>query len=70
MDFQKCCSICIGNTELVEQFNRLTGHKLGAKRTPFEMAIDKACGYDPDKEAIKDFCEFVFQFIWIHLVAG
>lgn len=66
MTFEECCIKCVGNKELVDQFNRLTGHKLGMsmKRTPVERIIDKSCGYNQDTEAFPDFCRFVEQFVW------
>jgi hypothetical protein len=32
------------------------------------MEIDKACGYDPDMEAMPDFISFVFNYVWLPLI--
>lgn len=68
MTFEECCCECVSNKELVEQFNRLTGNKLGVRRTPIEITIDKACKYDPDQEAFPAFCAFVLDFVWTPLL--
>jgi len=41
MTFIDACKECISTKDFVEQWNRLTGHKLGVPRTGIEMAIDK-----------------------------
>lgn len=48
MSFEQCALYCAGNMELVKEFNRLSGCHLGERRTPIDIAIDGACGYDPD----------------------
>lgn len=50
MSFEQCALYCAGNMELVKGFNRLSGCHLGERRTPIDIAIDGACGYDPDRE--------------------
>lgn len=55
MSFEQCALYCAGNTELVKEFNRLSGCHLGEHRTPIDIAIDSACGYDPDREAMPQF---------------
>lgn len=69
MNFEECCIECFKNNELVKQFNKLTGNKLGVNRTPFEKMIDKSCNYNPDEEAFSAFCNFVLEFIWIPLIS-
>jgi hypothetical protein len=69
MSFEECCTECIGNDELVQQFNRLTNHSIGVHRTPVQIVIDNACNYDPDKEAFHDFCQFVYGFVWMPLIS-
>ena len=68
MNFIDACKECISNDDFVYHWNRLTGHKLGEKRPPIVMAIDEACGYDPDMEAMPDFVDFVYKYIWLPLV--
>jgi hypothetical protein len=67
LTFTDCCFECIKNAEFVKEFNRLTGYKLGQKRTGMEVAIDKACGYDPNKEALPVFVAFVYEYVWSRL---
>ena len=69
MNFEDCLMACAGNRELVSEFNRLSGFHLGETRTPIEVQIDTACGYDPDQEAILHFLDFIFEFIWLPLLA-
>ena len=67
MTFAEVCAECLANDELVKEWNRLTGHQLGVPRSPVEIAIDKASGYDPDTEAMPDFVDFVFECVWVPL---
>lgn len=64
MTFIECVALCAGNQELVQEFNRLTGLHMGEKRSGIDLAIDEACGHDPDKEAFPAFIEFVEECIW------
>lgn len=68
MTFEECCSECLNNKYLVDEFNRLTNSGIGLKRNDIIMAIDKACGYDPNKEDMPKFVAFVYNFIWIPMV--
>lgn len=65
MDFVGCCKVCVSNAEFVKQFNRITGNHLGERRNSIEIAIDQVCGYDPDKSSMRDFCAFVFEYVWV-----
>lgn len=67
MTFQECCAVCLDNQEFLTQFNRLTGNHIGEERTGIEIEVDKACGYDPNRDGMEDFCKFVFEFIWLPL---
>jgi hypothetical protein len=67
MTFNEVCAECISNDALVKQFNRLTGYRLGISKAPIITAIDKACGYDPDAEAIPAFVDFIWNYIWVPL---
>jgi hypothetical protein len=70
MTFQDVCQECLETPGLVKEWNRLTGHHLGEKRDPIIVTIDKACGYNPDEAAMPDFLAFVYECIWLPLVAG
>jgi hypothetical protein len=67
MTFEDTCKFCLECKELVREWNRLTGHKLRVSRSPIIMAIDRACGYDPHTEAMAEFVDFVYEFIWLPL---
>jgi len=54
MTLAECIIQSAENKELTEQFNRLTGHKLGTT----EFAGKN------DVEAFEDFCQFVIKYIW------
>jgi len=43
---------------------------MGEDRNGFAQAIDKVCGYDPDKEAFQAFIQFVDECVWAPLVGG
>jgi hypothetical protein len=66
MTFIECLQECIKNKDLVSEFNRLTDSKLGVDtRSPIDKAIDNACGYDEQKEYMRKFIDFMYEFIWI-----
>jgi hypothetical protein len=67
MTFSEVCAECLANDELVREWNRLTRHRLGVSRPPAVQMTDKACGYDPDKDAMPDFISFVWGYIWLPL---
>lgn len=61
---------CLSNREFVAQFNRLSGCQLlrSEKRTPLEMAIDNACGYDGERdEDWLKWTEFIMDTVWARL---
>jgi hypothetical protein len=68
MIFSEVCAECLANDDLVREWNRLTGHRLGVSRLPIVQMIDKACGYNPDEKAMPDFISFVWNYIWLPLV--
>jgi hypothetical protein len=65
LTFFELCEECLKNDALVREWNRLFGYKLGVERSPAVMAVDQACGYDPDKEAMPHFVDFVYEYIWL-----
>lgn len=64
MTFEECCLECIKNEDLIKEFNRLSGCHLGKPRKPLDIAIDKACGYDPVREDLQKFTAFVYEYVW------
>lgn len=66
--FQECCAMCLDNKELVKEFNRLKGLHLGERRSGIAIAIDDACGYNPDAIAIPEFVDFVYNYVWLPVV--
>ena len=67
-DFINVCSICLDNDEFVNEFCRLKGLKRPDKRSPIEIQIDNACGYNADKDFMKQFTDFVREFVYIPLL--
>jgi len=67
MTFKECCSVCLSDKDFVREWNRLTGNKLCVSCTPIEMAIDKACGYNPDEKAMPEFISFIWEYIYLPL---
>lgn len=67
-DFINVCSLCLDNDNLVNEFCRLKGLKRPDKRNPIEVQIDNACGYDASMEFMRQFTDFVREFIYIPLL--
>lgn len=67
-DFINVCSLCLDNDDLVNEFCRLKGMKRPDKRSPIEVQIDNACGYDPSMDFMRQFTYFVREFIYIPLL--
>lgn len=65
MDFELVCQECIKNDELVNEFCRLKGIKRPDKRSPIEIQIDRACGFDANRQFVEEFAKFCFEFIYI-----
>lgn len=65
MDFEEVCQECLKNDELVNEFCRLKCIKRPDRRSPIEIAIDKACEYDANKEFIKEFTDFVMNYVYL-----
>ena len=68
-DFIGVCSLCLDNDDLVDEFCRLKGLKRSDKRSPIEIQIDNACGYDADMDFMKQFTDFVREFVYIPLLS-
>ena len=67
-DFISVCGICLDNDELVNEFCRLKNLKRPDRRSPIEIQIDNACGYDEGVDFMRQFTEFVREFIYIPLL--
>ena len=67
-DFINVCSICLDNNDFVNEFCRLKGLKRPDKRSPIEVQIDNSCGYDAGKDFMKQFTDFVREFVYIPLL--
>ena len=67
-DFINVCSICLDNNDLVNEFCRLKGLKRPDTRGPIEIQIDNACGYDAGMDFMRQFTDFVREFIYIPLL--
>ena len=59
---------CLNNDDLVNEFCKLKGIKHPTNRSPIEIQIDQVCGYDANRELIKEFAQFVFEFICMPLI--
>ena len=61
------------NEELMREYRRLYGSRLGAKPLPrsgIEMLVDKATGHDPnamDEEEALSFIAWVREYVWDRL---
>lgn len=74
MTFEDCLRRAMLDTDLVAQFNRLTGCTLGVdERKPIERMIDAESGYQEvlDQKAsdeMEQFASFVFMYVYLPLV--
>lgn len=74
MTFYECLMECAGNQDLVDQFNRLTGRKVGVAdiRSPLDRMIDKASGYEETltlkcEDDLRAFIDFCYEAVWARL---
>lgn len=67
-DFIKVCSLCLDDENLVNEFCRLKGLKRPDKRSPIEIQIDNACHYDAGMEFMRQFIDFVMEFVYVPLL--
>lgn len=72
--FATCLKAALDSQEPVDQFDRLNGNQLSAvaKRSPLEILVDQASGYDVEIEAMMQqtslaFIAFVYEFIYLRL---
>lgn len=67
-DFINVCSLCLDNDDLVNEFCRLKGLKRPDKRSPIEIWIDNVCEYDVGMDFMRQFTDFVREFVYISLL--
>ena len=71
MTFTECVMVCAGQTGLVREFDRLSGHNLSGRkpRSGIEVMIDEATGYGKarEDEACVDFLNFVWECVWTRI---
>lgn len=67
-DFVKVCKLCLEDENLVNEFCRLKGIKRPDRRSPIEIQIDNACKYDAGMEFMKQFTDFVREFVYVPLL--
>ncbi len=67
-DFINVCRICLDNDDLVNEFCRLKSTKRPDKRSPIEVQIDNACRYNAGMDFMRQFTEFVREFIYVPLL--
>ena len=63
-DFLQVCNFCLKDDNLINEFCRLKNIKRPDKLSSIEKQIDKACGYDAGMEFIRQFTDFVREFIF------
>ncbi len=67
-DFINVCSLCLDDDDLVNEFCRLKGLKRPDKRSLIEVQIDNACGYDAGMDFMRQFTDFLREFMFIPLL--
>jgi len=65
VSFHSCLMECIGNQELVANYDRLNGTNLCQNGSGLEVAIDMACGRQESE--YRDFIEFCWEYIFTRL---
>lgn len=67
-ELMQICGLCLADNSLVDEFCRLKSIKRPDRLSPIEIQIDKACGYDAGIEFMKQFTDFVREFVYIPLM--
>ena len=67
-DFINVCRICLDNDDLVNEFCRLKRVKRPDKKSLIEIQIDNACGYNAGMDFMRQFTEFIREFIYVPLL--
>jgi hypothetical protein len=76
LTFKKVVVECLSHDDLIKQFNRLRGTKVGIdNRAPIVRMIDEATGFKPTTmderykhDELRLFLEFVFDAIWLPMM--
>ena len=67
-DFINVCRLCLEDENLVNEFCRLKGLKRPDRLSPIEIQIDNACDYNYGVDFMKQFTDFVREFVYIPLL--
>lgn len=71
MNFWQCVIHVFEQDDLMDNYRRLTGHKMGKDtRTQIERMVDKATGNEPpmfDDDEVQAFIRFVWDCVWTRL---
>ena len=67
-DFVKVCSLCLDDENLANEFCILKRIKRPDKRSPIEIQIDNTCNYDAGMDFMRQFTDFVREFVYIPLL--
>ena len=65
LTLEDCLLAAAGESELVAEFDRLTGHNLSRKGSSLDLMIDDATGRT--EEGLRDFSQFVYECIYTRL---
>lgn len=69
LTFESCVNGCLANPQFVSEFDRLFGTSLSRvpARSPIEIAVDQATGFEPLSQDLKKFVAFVYETVWKRL---
>lgn len=67
-NFINVCSLCLDDDDMVNKFCRLKDLKRPDKRSLIEVQIDNACGYEAGMDFMRQFTDFVREFVYIPLL--
>ena len=67
-NFINVCSLCLDDDDIVNELCRLKGLKRPDKRSLIEVQIDNACGYEAGMDFMRQFTDFVREFVYIPLL--
>lgn len=67
-EVMQLCNECLKDDNLVDEFCRLKNIKRPDRLSPIEKQIDKVCGYDAGIEFMRQFTDFVREFVYVPLM--